>query len=84
MRRTHALMLKFTDYHKQLLKNSKLKVLKFAQLAPEDKLDDTSSDEKDKEIHELEAKYMFDKHRRTSVGGSQKSSKNDGSFSSRS
>ena len=84
MRRTQALMLKFTDYHKQLLKNSKLKVLKFAQLAPEDKLDDTSSDDNNKEPHELEAKYMFDKHRRTSVGGgSQKSSRN-GSYSSRS
>ena len=72
-------MLKFTDYHKTLLNNSKLKVLKFSKLAPEDKLDDTSSDDNKKEIHEFEAKYIFDKHRKTSIGGSQ-----NGSYSSRS
>ena len=73
-------MLNFTENHKKLIKNSQLKVLKFSQLAPEVKLDDTSSEEGATPIHEYEATVIFDKHRRTFVGNSSQIS----SFSARS
>ena len=68
VRRTQALMIELNDFHKKLIENSKTKVLKFSQLAPDLSLSDTSSEDEKKEIHEIEAKFMFDKHRRVRVG----------------
>ena len=43
-------------------------MLKFSKLAPEIDLNDTSSDEKNKPMHELNAKHMFDKKTRMNDG----------------
>ena len=56
-------------------------MLKFSKLAPEITLDETSSDEKNKEVHELNAKHMFDKKTRMTDGKLQSI---NGSFSARS
>ena len=61
-------MIELNDFHKKLIENSKTKVLKFSQLAPDLSLSETSSEDDKKEIHEIEAKFMFDKHRRVRVG----------------
>ena len=39
-------------------------MLKFSKLAPEIDLNETASDEKNKGLHELNAKHMFDKKTR--------------------
>ena len=67
------------DFHKRLIENSKTKVLKFSQLAPDISLSETSSEDEKKEIHEIEAKFMFDKHRRVRVGSASVDGSN-GSF----
>ena len=69
-------MIELNDFHKKLIENSKTKVLKFSQLAPDLTLSETSSDDEKKEIHEYEAKLMFDKHRRVRVGAASIDSSN--------
>ena len=61
-------MIELNDFHKRLIQNSKMKVLKFSKLVPDISLSETSSEDDKKEIHEIEAKFMFDKHRRVRVG----------------
>ena len=61
-------MIELNDFHKKLIENSKTKVLKFSRLAPDLSLSEISSEDDKKEIHEIEAKFMFDKHRRVRVG----------------
>ena len=73
-------MLKLSDEHKKLIRNSQLKVLKFKKLAPSLDLNETSSEERDKDMHEIYAKRMFDKNKRMQDG----QLSNNGSFSARS
>ena len=85
-RRTQALMLKYTDEHRQLIKNSQLKVLKFnVHREVNVRVDGASSDEEDgaTQVHELFAKDMFSARRKggpLSTAGSASGRSSIGSF----
>ena len=67
-RRTQALMLKYTDEHKQLIKQSALKVLKFNRAREVNVRADGDSSGEEKEsatqMHELYAKDIFSARRK--------------------